>query len=267
MAGLGFIGAGNMAEAIITGILKQGLYQPTDIYAFDISAERCSLIRERHGIKTAASVPEMLDHVDAVLLAVKPDTVTKVLSANREALAARLVISIAAGVTIDTMLAELNPQARVVRVMPNTPAMVLESASCISPSTACQADDISTAKAIFDAVGLCIQLDESLLNAVTALSGSGPAYCFLFMEALADGGVRAGLPRDTALKLAAATMKGSAELFLQQGTHPGQLKDMVSSPAGTTIAGIAALEERGFRSAAIEAVTAAFKRAQELSQK
>ena len=201
-----------------------------------------------------------------MLLAVKPDKVASVLEQNAEALGAKLVISIAAGVALKTMEAQLSAGSRVVRVMPNTPALVLAAASCVCPNAACTENDVEVATAIFGAIGLCQVVPESQLNAVTALSGSGPAFCFLFMEALADGGVKAGLSRELALKLAAKTMEGSARLFLEKNLHPGQLKDMVTSPAGTTIAGVAALEDRAFRAAAIAAVDAAYARAVELSK-
>ncbi|HQP29979.1 MAG TPA: pyrroline-5-carboxylate reductase dimerization domain-containing protein, partial [Deltaproteobacteria bacterium] len=153
------------------------------------------------------------------------------------------------------------PEARVIRVMPNTPALVMEGVSCLACSTTCRDEDRKLALEIFGGIGICLELEERLIDAVTGLSGSGPAYVFLFIEALADGGVRAGLPRDVALKLAAATVKGAAALVLTTGKHPGDLKDMVASPGGSTIEGLAVLESRGMRSAVMDAVFAAYQKA------
>ena len=266
MSQLGFIGAGNMAEAIIAGCIASGLYNPADLLVFDVATARLEYLKNAYGVQGSASASALIDESAAVLLAVKPDKVASVLEQNAEALGAKLVISIAAGVALKTMEAKLPAGSRVVRVMPNTPALVLAAASCVCPNAACTENDVEVATAIFGAIGLCQVVPESQLNAVTALSGSGPAFCFLFMEALADGGVKAGLSRELALKLAAKTMEGSARLFLEKNLHPGQLKDMVTSPAGTTIAGVAALEDRAFRAAAIAAVDAAYARAIELSK-
>ncbi len=267
MAKLAFAGAGNMAEAIITGITAAGLYNAGDILIFDVSQARMSELQKNLGVTPAENLSQLAKDCDALLLAVKPDKVASVAKEISNSIKGKPVISIAAGITINDITAILGQEAPVIRVMPNTPALVQSAASCIAPSENCSRADIELAKKIFSAIGICLETEEKLLNAVTALSGSGPAFCFMFMEALADGGVRAGLPRDMALQLAAATMKGSAELCLKSGTHPGKLKDMVTSPGGTTIAGVAALEKSGLRSAAMEAVRAAFERAVELSKK
>ena len=257
---LGFIGAGNMGGALIRGIVSKGLCNPKEIFVYDVSTERMKGLERDTGINIASSGEELAKKVDTVLLAVKPNNVMEVLAELGELLKARLLMSIAAGVRLQQYLDVLGEDARVVRVMPNTPALVLKGTSAISPSRACSADDIALAKHIFDAVGLCLEVEERLMDAVTGLSGSGPAFCFMFIEAMADGGVRAGLPRDIALKLAASTLAGSAELVLRTGKHPGELKDMVASPAGTTIEGISVLEGLGLRSAVMEAVFAAFKK-------
>lgn len=261
MVPIGFIGAGNMAEAIIGGLLKKDLFPAPQIMAFDIRPERLQTLAGRFGIRTAQDAAELAREAECVILAVKPGTIQGVTGLTRDSLADKLVISIAAGIPVSALQAILGPEARVIRVMPNTPALVLEGASAFCATRACSPDDRALAQKIFSGIGLCLEMEERLLDAVTGLSGSGPAYAFLFIEALADGGVRAGLTRDVALKLAAATVRGAATMVLETGRHPGELKDMVASPGGTTIEGLATLESRGFRSAVIDAVFAAYLKA------
>lgn len=261
MPPLGFIGAGNMAEAIIAGIIRRELFAPGDIIAFDIAPQRMEAMTTRFGIVAAGSLEDVASSAATIILAVKPGVVQTVVRPLKEHVKGKLVISIAAGVSIASIQALIGPEARVIRVMPNTPALVMEGVSCLACSQTCLDTDRDLALGIFGGVGMCLELDEVLINAVTGLSGSGPAYGFLFIEALADGGVRAGLPRDVALKLAAATVKGAAALVLSTGKHPGDLKDMVASPGGTTIEGLAVLESRGFRSAVMDAVFAAYQKA------
>ncbi len=265
MGALGFIGAGNMAEAIIGGVLKKGLYKPLEILIYDIRPERVKEISAMYGVGVSDTLQDLARDSAAVLVAVKPDKVSTVLSQVKDLLRGKLVISIAAGIPISAIQTVIGADAKVVRVMPNTPALVLEGASAIAVSQPCGEDEVRTATDIFSAIGRCRQVSEGMMNAVTALSGSGPAFCFLFIEALADGGVRAGLPRDLALELAAATVRGAATMVLQTGKHPGELKDMVTSPGGTTIDGISALESGGFRSATMNAVYAAYQKAGKLT--
>jgi len=265
MGSIGFIGAGNMAEAIIGGIVKKGLYAPSQIMIYDIRQDRLEFLSSTLGVTKALDPQQLLEATETIVLAVKPATLSVVVNESKELLKGKLVISIAAGIPIDSIVNILGQGARVIRVMPNTPALIGEGASALAASRACSSDDIACARSIFSAVGMCIELDERLLNAVTGLSGSGPAFCFMFIEALSDGGVRAGLPRDTALALAAATLKGAAGMVLETGKHPGLLKDMVTSPSGTTIEGVSVLESRGFRSAVSDAVYAAYKRACDLA--
>lgn len=266
MGSIGFIGAGNMAEAIIGGVLKKGLYAPSDIVIYDIRQDRAGAFSSALGLRNAESPRELVREVPTVVLAVKPATISVAVQESKEQLRDRLVISIAAGIPIASIVNILGEDARVIRVMPNAPALVGEGACALAASRACSTGDVACAREIFSAVGRCLELDEKLLNAVTALSGSGPAFCFMFLEALADGGVRSGLSRETSLELAAATLKGAAAMVLETGKHPGELKDMVSSPAGTTIEGIAVLESRAFRSAVMDAVVAAYRRAGELAK-
>ncbi len=265
MSVIGFIGAGNMAEAIIGGILRQGLYQASQIRIFDIIPERLSELSRLYGVGVSATAEDLVRETSMVILAVKPDKVSRVLAGVKVLLKDRLVISIAAGISIKMIQDATGADTRIVRVMPNTPALVLEGASALCASPSCSEEDLKNAGDIFSAIGRCRTVTENMMNAVTALSGSGPAFCFLFIEALADGGVKAGLPRDLALELAAATVRGAATMVLQTGRHPGALKDMVTSPGGTTIEGINALEAKGFRSAAMDAVSASFQKAIKLS--
>ncbi len=267
MRPLGFIGAGNMAEAIISGLLRKGLIAAEEIMVFDIKPERMKLLKSSFKIKAAPTLSDLIQSRDALIIAVKPDQVVPLLDEHKDSLKGKLLISIAAGITLKKMGDALGGKAKVVRVMPNTPSLVLEGASVLTASTQCSAQDIEIAKEVFEAVGMCLEMEEKFLNAVTALSGSGPAFCFLFLEALCDGAVRSGLPRDVALLLAAATMRGAASMVLELKKHPGQLKDMVTSPSGTTIEGIAVLESRGFRSAVMDAVSAAHRKAESLSSK
>ena len=265
MGAIGFIGAGNMAEAIIGGILKKGLYAPQDILIYDVRPERMKELSSSRGVGIAGTPQDLVRDSRVVILAVKPDKVTPVLEGVKDVLGGKLVISIAAGVPIQSIQAVIGSDSKVIRVMPNTPALVLKGMSALCASKSCSEDDIQTACAIFSAIGRCAMVEEKIMNAVTALSGSGPAYCFLFIEALADGGVRAGLPRDLAMELAAATVRGAATMVLETAKHPGVLKDMVTSPGGTTIEGVSILESKGFRSAVMDAVFAAYVKAGKLA--
>ncbi len=266
MVPVGFIGAGNMAQAIITGVINRGLYKPEDILIYEVNPERAEYITRTLRVRSTDSHRELLEQVPIVVLAVKPGTVKAVLGEIRDYAAGRLIISIAAGVTLAGLQEGLGGGSRVIRVMPNTPALVQEGASALAAAPSCTREDVEKAQAIFAALGLCLEVPEELMDAVTGLSGSGPAFCFLMLEALSDGGVRAGLPRAMAIKLAAATMKGAAHMVLETGRHPGELKDMVTSPAGTTIEGLQVLESAGVRSALMEAVWAACRRAGELAR-
>ena len=267
MQPVGFIGAGNMAEAIVSGLLRKALISPRDISVCDIKPERAGHMRDAYGVEVAKGAREIVQARDTIILAVKPDQINQVLSELTIELTGKLIVSIAAGITLGNMLDVLGKDARIVRVMPNTPCLVLEGASVMAATSSCTVQDRAIVMEIFSSVGLCLEMEEKFINAVTALSGSGPAFCFLFLEALSDGAVKAGLPRDIALRLAAATMRGAATMVLDLGRHPGQLKDMVTSPSGTTIEGIAVLEAKGFRSAVMDAVNASYRKAENLSGK
>lgn len=265
---VGFLGAGNMGEAIIKGLLQTGLVPASSIAATDARAERLEQMVSRYGIRGLASNRELVAGSDVVILAVKPQIMGPVL---REVASAvdrrRLLISVAAGVPVASLREALGKPARLIRVMPNTPALVLEGVTAIARAEGLEAGDLELAQELFGAVGRAVVLDEDALDAVTGLSGSGPAYVAIVIESLADGGVKMGLDRATAMILATQTVLGSARLILETGMHPGALKDMVSSPGGTTIAGIAALEEGGVRRTFIGAVERATLRSRELGGK
>ena len=262
---IGFIGGGNMAGALIRGLLHSALVTPEQIRASDVKGDRLTELHTKYGIVAGDDNEALARWADVIVIAVKPQIVDRILQPIAAALnEGDLVISIAAGVPIDALEARLPSGARVVRAMPNTAAIALAGATAIAPGAHATQGDLDTAKALFDAVGRCVVLDESLLDAVTGLSGSGPAYVMLMIEALADGGVKVGLGRDTALLLAAQTVYGAAKLQLETGEHPGRLKDMVTSPGGTAIAGLHTLEAGGLRTTLIDAVEAASNRSIEL---
>jgi pyrroline-5-carboxylate reductase len=268
-AAIGLLGGGAMGEALAAGVLAAGVPNHR-VCACDPDAARRDHLARALGIRTSANNADAAA-CDVVVIAVKPALVGSVLGAlggPREASLARpLWISIAAGVPLATLERGLPPGARVVRAMPNTPALVRAGATAYTANSACGAADRALAKALFEGVGLAWECpSEGLLDAVTGLSGSGPAYVFVLLEALSDAGVRMGLPRDAATALATQTVLGSAKLALETGRHPAALKDQVTSPGGTTIAGLERLEAGGFRAAVHEAVAAATRRSQELGR-
>ena len=265
---LGFIGAGNMAGALVRGLLHAGVITPDRVIASDVSPERLEHIAKLHGVRTTSDNHALVRECDVVVLAVKPQVMDKVLvQIAGDVNPNQLFVSIAAGIPVAAIESKLPAGTRLVRSMPNTAAIVLEGATAIAAGSHATEHDLAVARAIFEAVGRVVVLDESLLDAVTGLSGSGPAYVMLMIEALADGGVKVGLHRDTALLLAAQTVYGSAKLLLETGEHPGRIKDQVTSPGGTAIAGLHTLEAGGLRRTLIDAVEAATKRAAELGEK
>jgi len=264
---LGFLGAGKMATALAKGFLRANLLTPKQLIASDPIAAACDAFGRQTEAATTASNLEVVKAVKVVVLAVKPDQVGSVISEIRPAVTRdHLLLSIAAGVTLARLEAGLGPGVRAVRVMPNTPALVGASASAFALGTNASAADGVLTQELLSSVGLAVQVKESLLDAVTGLSGSGPAYVYVAIEALSDGGVAAGLPRDIATKLAAQTVFGSAKMLLETGLHPGALKDMVASPGGTTIEGLHELERGQFRATLMNAVRSATERARRLGQ-
>jgi pyrroline-5-carboxylate reductase len=263
---IGFVGAGNMAEALIRGLLR-GHAVAGKISASAPRPERIAELAERYQIHATSDNPAIAERSEILVLAVKPQIMRKVLDQIADRIRAdALVISIAAGIPIAAIEGRLRPGTRVVRAMPNTPALVDAAATAISAGGHATAADLAAATRIFEAVGVCVTLDEYQLDAVTGLSGSGPAYIFLILEALSDAGVKVGLSRRTATLLAAQTVLGSAKLLLETNEHPGRLKDMVTSPGGTAITGLHTLEHGGVRTTLMDAVEAATKRSQELGQ-
>src|SRR6185503_4440207 len=263
---IGFVGAGNMAEAMIRGLLRGKVFAPEEVSASGPREERMRELREGYGIQatTENKVPAA---AEIVVLSVKPQILSRVLDEVADTISAdALVISIAAGVPVTAIQARLASGTRVVRAMPNTPALVDAAATAIAGGEHARESDLADAKRIFDAVGLTVILEESQLDAVTGLSGSGPAYVFLILEALSDAGVKVGLSRRTAQLLAAQTVLGSAKLLLETNEHPGRLKDMVTSPGGTAITGLHTLEHGGVRTTLMNAVEAATRRSRELGE-
>jgi pyrroline-5-carboxylate reductase len=264
MISIGFFGSGKMASALVSGIIRAHIFSPDQIGVTDIlpaaAAElaRASGAREYHTNSTLASEAATL------VLAVKPVDAVPLLQSLPRPADSRLLISIAAGLPLATLEAAVPEGYRVVRAMPNTPALVLEGAAAVAAGKTATPDDLTLALQIFRATGQAFAVKEALLDAVTGLSGSGPAYIFTVIEALADGGVLMGLPRDVAMTLAAQTALGAAKMVLETATHPAVLRDQVASPGGTTIAGIEALEQNGVRAGMIAAVRAATERSKTL---
>jgi len=261
-----FLGAGNMANAIIRGLLRAGLAKDK-VTATVRREEKKTELENTHGIKVGFDNVAATRDADVVVLSVKPQALDKVLKEIAPAVdRTKLIVSVAAGVPIAAIERRLGAGARIVRTMPNTPCLVGLGATALASGEHATQEDLTLATAMFDSVGITTIVDEYLLDAVTGLSGSGPAYIFLIIEALSDAGVKVGLSRHQSLKLAAQTVLGSAKLLLETNQHPGTLKDQVTSPGGTAIAGLHTLEAGGLRTTLIDAVEAATERARELGE-
>jgi pyrroline-5-carboxylate reductase len=263
----GFIGSGKMATALVQGAVESGALTREQIVVTDRYPQLAAQLAKAVGVKKAASNQEVARTSAIIVLCVKPGDVAEVLGPLQSRLAGKTLISIVAGLTISALQKEAGPECRVVRVMPNTPALVKQGAAAYALGSQATAEDGAATVKLFGGVGQIFQVKEDLLDAVTGLSGSGPAYVYLAIEALADGGVLMGLPRDLALKLAAQTVAGTAAMVLQSGQHPAALRDAVTSPGGTTAAGLEALEQHGARAAFLAAVRAATERARALGGK
>lgn len=264
MKTLGLIGCGKMGGALLKGILRAGILPAEQVTLFDSYAPSMEALAADTGARTTDSNESVVETSEAILLCVKPADMLAMLAPLPSPDPPRLFISIAAGLHLSDLEDSLGGTQHVIRVMPNTPAMINRGASAFARGSSATDEDAEFARRILSAVGLVEEVPEKLLDAVTGLSGSGPAYVYAVIEALADGGVLVGLPRDKAIKLAAQTVAGAAEMVLQTGMHPAQLRDQVTSPGGTTIAGLRALENGGLRAAFIEAVKAAKDRSVEL---
>lgn len=263
---IGFIGGGNMAEAMIRGLLRGKDFAPAQVSVSGPREERMRELHEAYGIE-ATTDNRIPAAAQIVVLSVKPQILSRVLEELGTAISAEaLVISIAAGVPVSAIQSRLAAGTRVIRAMPNTPALVDAAATAIAGGEHARESDLAEAKKIFDAIGITVILEESALDAVTGLSGSGPAYVFLILEALSDAGVKVGLSRRTSQLLAAQTLLGSAKLLLETNEHPGRLKDMVTSPGGTAITGLHTLEHGGVRTTLMNAVEAATRRSRELGE-
>lgn len=262
---LGFVGGGQMAEALIKGLLSKEFLKPGRITASDLSEDRRNHLKEAFGINTTSENKEAVKGSEIIILAVKPQVMSIVLEDIEPVVSSNhLVVSIAAGITIHSLEKRLPEGARVVRVMPNTPALVQAGAAALCKGTAASQGDLDIVRQILEAVGKAVVVPEALMDAVTGLSGSGPAYVFTFIEGLIDAGVREGLPRTVAQELVVQTVLGAALMCRNTGKHPAELTTMVTSPGGTTVAGLHVLERAALRGILLDAVRAATERSREL---
>ena len=261
---LGLIGGGRMAEAVISGVRTARLFEPEQICVADPDVTRQDHLKRHYRVRVGLVNDEVVRASDIVMLAVKPQVLADVLRGVGTGIGHRLVVSVAAGVPIGRLQEFLGSQTSIIRAMPNTPAMVGAGMTALAVGPGVGPEAVARVQQIFDAVGKVVVLEERLMDAVTGLSGSGPAYIFLAIEAMADGGVKMGLPRETASILAAQTVLGAARMVLESGQHPARLKDQVASPGGTTIAGLHRLEQGRLRAVLMDAVEAATRRSQEL---
>jgi pyrroline-5-carboxylate reductase len=263
---IGFIGAGNMAAALAKSIVSAGL--PADHLLFsDISNERTVSLCSALGAHSCLDNIELAENSDIIFLAVKPNVLGEVIDEIKAYVYQKLIVSIVGGFTVETLNSAFGGCAKILRIMPNTPALVGEGMFAFSSETTFSSQDIDYIKSLLKSAGRIEVVEDQYLNAVTGLSGSGPAFAYLFIEALADGGVQQGLPRSLAYELAAQTVLGAAKMVLETKESPGSLKDAVCSPGGTTIEGVFALEKNAFRGACMEAVRAASEKSRELSLK
>lgn len=260
---LGIIGCGNMGGAILFGALESGVVAKENVFVYDINPE----MRKKAsswGVNVVSGDDEVCEKADIILLAVKPQNAAEALEMCKDALDQKAMMSIVAGVTVERLQAMIDGTPRILRIMPNTPAMVYEGAFALCSDNDLTEEELACAKEIYEAIGIVEMIPEHLIDAVCGLSGGGPAYVAMFIEAMADGGVKQGLPRATAYRLAAQTCLGTAKMVLETGMHPGAIKDMVTSPAGTTIEGCEKLEVGGMRGAVMECIKAATDRSREL---
>lgn len=266
-AKIGFIGTGKMASAIIKGIVDKGAFSKEEIIASNIHESSRQRAERELGIEVTANSSEVVEKADVVILAVKPQQIPDVFADGSVKMTSRhLLISIAAGITIES-LKKYVPDSRIIRVMPNICSTNFVGASGFSQSEDCTEKDLETVKKIFESIGMCFEVKEKDIDAVSGLSGSSPAFIFMIIDAMADAGVLMGLPRDLSIKLAAQTVMGSAVTVLESGEHPAVLKDKVCSPGGTTIEGVKVLEDYGVRAAFISAIQTAVEKSKEIGRK
>jgi len=267
MLKLAIIGGGNMGEALLSGLLADGVATSPGLWVTDIAGDRLAALRQRYAVRTGHNNGEAASWADVVLLAVKPQMMDQVLDEVKDRLADHvLIISIAAGISLARIAARLGGTRKLLRVMPNQPCLIRAGASAVAAAPSVSPEERAQVVRLFEAVGTVVVVEERLMDAVTGLSGSGPAYVFQVIEALAEGGVQMGLPRDTALTLAAQTLFGAAKQVMETGESPAQLTNKVTSPGGTTVAGLHVLEAGGLRAMLIAAVEAATRRSEELGK-
>ena len=262
------IGTGNMGEALISGLISSASSRPENIICTDVREATLEAVQKEYGVRTTSSNLEAVADSDIVVYAVKPQIMAAVLNETAEKLdMSKLIISIAAGVPMEAIESCLNKKLRLIRVMPNIAAAVKEAATAVAAGKHATQEDIKLAMTVFNSIGKTVFIPENyLMDAITGLSGSGPAYIFLIVEALVDAGVKVGLSRPEALLLSAQTVLGAAKMLIETREHPGQLRDRVTSPGGTAIAGLATLEQGGLRTTLINAVEVATNRSKELGE-
>jgi pyrroline-5-carboxylate reductase len=262
------LGTGNMGQALVSGLVGSGSSKPQDIVCTDVREVKLKAIEKQYGVQISTNNLEAVSQADIIIYAVKPQIMATVLNETAEKLdMSKLIISIAAGVPMEAIESCLNKELRLIRVMPNIAAAVKEAATAIAAGRHASKEDVQLAMEIFDSIGKSVFIQENyLMDAITGLSGSGPAYIFLIVEAMADAGVKVGLSRQEALFLSAQTVLGAAKMLIETQEHPGQLRDRVTSPGGTAIAGLATLEEGGLRTTLIHAVEVATNRSRELGK-
>ncbi|KTR91641.1 pyrroline-5-carboxylate reductase [Pantoea dispersa] len=264
---IGFVGCGNMAKAIISGLVNSGQIAPANIWVHDRKPDTNQAMAQQYGVTAAESVESLAREVDILFGAVKPNVILKVLKDLAGQLKKdALVVSIAAGVTLDSLAAVLGHDRKIIRVMPNTPSLVNEGMTSITPNVLVESQEVDEVVTIFESFGKAAVVNEYLIHAVVGVSGSAPAYVFMFIEAMADAAVLGGMPRAQAYQFAAQAVKGSAQMVLETGKHPGELKDMVCSPGGTTIEAVKVLEEKGFRAAVMSAMQQCMAKSEALSK-
>ena len=264
---IAFIGAGNIAEALVSGVVKKQVVPPSQIHATDISQDRLKVLKERYGIGIGLTNLDAVKWADIVVICVKPQVIDEILF-DLQSLSgsSQLWISVAAGIPISQITKGLGPNSRVIRVMPNTASSILEGAAALAGGPGVSSEELLLGQTLFESVGKAVVVEEALMDAVTGLSGGGPAYVYVFIEALADGGVKMGLSRPVAQLLAAQTVLGAAKMVLEKGVSPSDLKNQVASPGGTTIVGLHRLEQGRLRATVMNAVEGATLRSKELGE-
>jgi len=265
---ISIIGTGNMGGAIVRGLMGSSVLPPEKVYVYDVNEKSMEKLAAETGVNAAKSCAEAVEKSRIVILAVKPDKVRSVLEPVKELFdSEKILVSIAVGVPVKAYRDIIGDKLKIIRAMPNTPALVNKGMTLISYDDSISENEAETVKRIFESIGRVERLPENLMNEVTALTGSSPAYVFMFIEAMADAAVLSGIPRDMAYRLAAQAVYGSAGMVLETGKHPGELKDQVCSPAGTTIEAVKALEKNGFRYSIMEAMEECTKKAREISSR